>query len=98
VIVVSNTSPLTNLATIGQFNLLRQLYDHAALSSCLRLAVFGRVEASISRTLDREIAPDLKAIGQLLPIAVCWHLMFLWVEVVVNDAENREECLYAVAI
>jgi predicted nucleic acid-binding protein len=25
-IVVSNTSPLTNLATIGQFDLLRQLY------------------------------------------------------------------------
>ncbi len=26
-IVVSNTSPLTNLAAIGQFELLRQLYD-----------------------------------------------------------------------
>jgi predicted nucleic acid-binding protein len=27
VIVVSNTSPLTNLAAIGQFDLLRQLYS-----------------------------------------------------------------------
>lgn len=27
-IVVSNTSPLTNLAAIGQFDLLRRLYDH----------------------------------------------------------------------
>ena len=26
-IVVSDTSPLTNLAAIGQFNLLRQLYN-----------------------------------------------------------------------
>lgn len=25
-IIVSNTSPLTNLAAIGQFNLLRRLY------------------------------------------------------------------------
>lgn len=27
-IVVSNTSPLTNLAQIGRFNLLQDLYDH----------------------------------------------------------------------
>jgi predicted nucleic acid-binding protein len=29
VIVVANTSPLTNLAAIGQFDLLRRLYGHA---------------------------------------------------------------------
>ena len=27
-IVVSNTSPLTNLAAIGRFHLLRDLYGH----------------------------------------------------------------------
>jgi predicted nucleic acid-binding protein len=29
VIVVSNTSPLINLAAIGQFDRLRQMYQHA---------------------------------------------------------------------
>ena len=31
-IVVSNTSPLTNLAAIGQFDLLRQLYTRVHLA------------------------------------------------------------------
>lgn len=31
-IVVSNTSPLTNLAAIGQFHLLQQLYQHVQIA------------------------------------------------------------------
>lgn len=35
-IVVSNTSPLTNLAAIGQFNLLRSLYSSLHISEGVR--------------------------------------------------------------
>ncbi len=34
-IVVSNTSPLTNLAAIGQFELLRQLYTTLHISEAV---------------------------------------------------------------
>jgi len=45
VIVVSNTSPLTNLAAIGQFELLRQLYSqiHIAASVWDELNAFSQV-------------------------------------------------------
>ena len=33
IIVVSNTSPLTNLAAIGQFDLLRQLYEEIHIAN-----------------------------------------------------------------
>jgi hypothetical protein len=34
-IVVSNTSPLTNLAAIGQFDLLRNLYDEIHIAQAV---------------------------------------------------------------
>jgi len=37
VIVVSNTSPLTNLAAIGQFDLLHQLYGDLHIPECTPL-------------------------------------------------------------
>ena len=43
-IVVSNTSPLTNLAAIGQFELLHQLFDHIQIADGVwaELTAFGR--------------------------------------------------------
>lgn len=44
-IVVSNTSPLTNLSAIGQFNLLHELYDeiHIADGVWQELNAYGKV-------------------------------------------------------
>jgi predicted nucleic acid-binding protein len=43
-IVVSNTSPLTNLAAIGQFDVLQQLYGeiHIATGMWAELGAHGR--------------------------------------------------------
>src|SRR6059036_2576085 len=35
VIVVSNTSPITNLAAIGQLDLLRQMYQQVIIPECV---------------------------------------------------------------
>lgn len=44
-IVVSNTSPITNLAAIGQLDLLRQMYQHAIIPK----AVFQELTAQGGR-------------------------------------------------
>lgn len=44
-IVASNTSPLTNLATIGQFELLRSLYQHVYVAD----AVWNELHANGQR-------------------------------------------------
>jgi predicted nucleic acid-binding protein len=58
VIVVSNTSPLTNLAAIGQLDLLRQIYHQIVIPE----AVFHELSAedglhpgAIVRQLDWEV-------------------------------------------
>ena len=62
------------------------------------IIVLSRGEATIPGVLGHEIGPSLKAIGQLIAIGVCWYLMFLWVEIVVNNAKNREIFARAQAI
>ncbi|MCZ7673281.1 MAG: hypothetical protein M5U34_42300 [Chloroflexi bacterium] len=44
-IIVSNTSPLTNLAAIGQFNLLQKLFGeiHIAAGVWAELNAFGQM-------------------------------------------------------
>ena len=58
-IVVSNTSPLTNLAAIGQFNLLRKLYDeiHITRSVWQELNARGQRSGTVRRPA-RAISPD----------------------------------------
>lgn len=54
-IVVSNTSPITNLAAIGQLDLLRQLYNTVIISEavhCELTADGGRYPGAIVQTLN----------------------------------------------
>jgi hypothetical protein len=55
VIVVSNTSPITNLAAIGQLDLLRQLYQRVVISEAVYrelTASGGRYPGAVAQTLD----------------------------------------------
>ncbi len=65
-IVVSDTSPLTSLLTVGEANLLTQLFDEVVLSVVLlarRKALIPSARALVER-LDREagmyLAPDIR--------------------------------------
>lgn len=52
-IVVSHTSPLTNLAAIGQFQLLHRLYEEVHISN----AVWGELRTEGQAWLGRGVVP-----------------------------------------
>jgi len=72
-IVVSNTSPLTNLAAIGQFELLHQLYGeiHIADGVWAELGAYGRdwpgrKETANARWIQRQTVGDQVRVAVLL--------------------------------
>jgi hypothetical protein len=60
-IVVSNTSPLTNLAAIGQFGLLQSLYAELHIRPCRKVStlVGGSASWPLKRRLNNAHAPSL---------------------------------------
>ena len=71
-IVVSDTSPLTNLAAIGQFDLLRQLYDQVYIADAVWDELNakgkhwpGRAEVASARWIQRCHAQDQNLVAAL---------------------------------
>ena len=54
-VVISNTSPLTNLAAIGQFDLLRQLYGELLLAEAVWAELVTPVAGQAEPPGDRSV-------------------------------------------
>lgn len=58
-IVVSNTSPITNLAAIGQLNLLEQLYSHVVIPTAVYSEMVG-VDKVVPGAVEVQSLPWIK--------------------------------------
>ena len=54
-IVVSNTSPIINLAAVGQLDLLRQLYGQIVIPQAVYVEIVGRGAGQPGRGRSRRL-------------------------------------------